>query len=265
MMQSDTFNPFRIIPVLLLEQGRLVKTTRFAKPSYVGDLVNSVRIFNEKEVDELAILDIGASKRGQTPNFKLIKEITDECFMPLAYGGGITDVAHVRRLVEMGVEKVVINSAAMVRPEFVTEAAMAVGSQSVVVSIDVKKGLFGGYGARAVSGSRKVEAASVPALVERMVQAGAGEILLNNIDRDGTLLGYDHELLRLVTAATSVPVISCGGARDVSDLVLAAAQSGAAACAAGALFTYRGPHRAVLLSYPRPAEVNAALKATTPP
>lgn len=263
-MHADAFNPFRIIPVLLLEQGRLVKTTKFAKPSYVGDLVNSVRIFNEKEVDELAILDIGASRRGQAPNFELIKEVTDECFMPLAYGGGVTEVAHVRRLVEMGVEKVVINSAAMLRPALVTEAAMAVGSQSVVVSIDVKKGLLGGYGARAMSGTRKVDSPSLPALVQHMVQAGAGEILLNNIDRDGTLLGYDHGLLRLVAAAASVPVISCGGARDVPDLVQAVAQSGAAACAAGALFTYRGPHRAVLLSYPRPAEVNAALKATTP-
>lgn len=264
-MNSEAFNPFRIIPVLLLENGRLVKTVKFSKPSYVGDLVNSVRIFNEKEVDELAILDIGASKQGVGPNFDLIKEITDECFMPLAYGGGITDVTQVRRLVEMGVEKVVINSAAMQRPGLVTEAAAAVGSQSVVVSIDVRKGLFGGYGARAVSGSRKVDAASLTGLVERMVEAGAGEILLNNIDRDGTLLGYDHDLLRTVTAAARVPVITCGGARDVADLARAVGMSGAAACAAGALFTYRGPHRAVLLSYPRPADVRQALKATSPP
>ncbi|HEV6966455.1 AglZ/HisF2 family acetamidino modification protein [Roseateles sp.] len=262
-MLSETFNPFRIIPVLLLEHGRLVKTVKFSKPSYVGDLVNSVRIFNEKEVDELAILDIGATKKGQPPNFDLIKEVTDECFMPLAYGGGVTEVSHVKRLVEMGVEKVVINSAAMSRPQLVTEAAMAVGSQSIVVSIDVKKGLLGGYGARAVSGTKKVDAKSIPALVEQMVQAGAGEILLNNVDRDGTLLGYDHELLRSVTAAASVPVISCGGARDVADLARAVAQSGAAACAAGALFTYRGPHRAVLLNYPRPFEVNEALKASS--
>lgn len=263
-MHPEAFNPFRIIPVLLLENGRLVKTVKFSKPSYVGDLVNSVRIFNEKEVDELAILDIGASRQGAGPNFDLIKEITDECFMPLAYGGGITDVQQVRRLVEMGVEKVVINSAAMQRPGLVTEAAAAVGSQSVVVSIDVRKGLFGGYGARAVSGSRKVDAPSLTALVERMVDAGAGEILLNNIDRDGTLLGYDHDLLRTVTAAARVPVISCGGARDVADLARAVGVSGAAACAAGALFTYRGPHRAVLLSYPRPADVRQALKATSP-
>ncbi len=264
-MHTNSFNPFRIIPVLLLEQGRLVKTTKFTKPSYVGDLVNSVRIFNEKEVDELAILDIGATKRGQGPNFDLIQEVTDECFMPLAYGGGISEVAQIRRLVTMGVEKVVINSAAMSRPALISEAADAVGSQSIVVSIDVKKGLFGGFGARAVSGSRKVDVSSIQELVERTVRAGAGEILLNNIDRDGTLLGYDHELLRQVTAASSVPVISCGGASGAADLASAVLQSGAAACAAGALFTYRGPHRAVLLNYPRPTEIHAAMNQSRKP
>lgn len=264
-MQASSFNPFRIIPVLLVEQGRLVKTIKFSKPSYVGDLVNSVRIFNEKEVDELAILDISASKRGRGPNFELIREVTDECFMPLAYGGGISEVAHVKRLVQMGVEKVVVNTAAMTDPTFVSAAADAVGSQSVVVSIDVKTSLFGGYGARAVSGSRKVRADSIPKLVQRMVAAGAGEILLNNIDRDGTLLGYDHDLLRQVTAASSVPVISCGGAANHGDLARAVSQSGAAACAAGALFTYRGPHRAVLLNYPRPAEMHAAMNQSPQP
>lgn len=264
-MPANSFNPFRIIPVLLLEQGRLVKTVKFSKPSYVGDLINSVRIFNEKEVDELAILDIGASKRGQGPNFDLIKDVTNECFMPLAYGGGITEAAQVRRLVEMGVEKVIINSAAMARPALVSEAAKEVGSQSVVVSIDVKKAFFGSYQARAVSGSRKVSATSLRALVERFVAAGAGEILLNNIDRDGTLLGYDHALLKQVSAAASVPVISCGGAADVADLGRAVAQSGASACAAGALFTYRGQHRAVLLSYPKPADVNEAMRVSSIP
>ncbi|PND37775.1 imidazole glycerol phosphate synthase subunit HisF [Paucibacter aquatile] len=264
-MPSDSFNPFRVIPVLLLEEGRLVKTIRFSKPSYVGDLINSVRIFNEKEVDELAILDIGASKRGLSPNFDLIKDVTNECFMPLAYGGGISDANQVRKLVEMGVEKVIINSAAMARPALVSEAAKEVGSQSVVVSIDIKKTLFGGYQARSVSGTKKVAAASLQALVKDFVEAGAGEILLNNIDRDGTLLGYDHALLKQVCTVASVPVISCGGAADVADLGKAVAQSGASACAAGALFTFRGPHRAVLLSYPKPAEVNEALRTSSIP
>ena len=258
-MPSNAFNPFRIIPVLLIDQGRLVKTTKFANPSYVGDLVNSVRIFNEKEVDELAILDISASKRRQPPNFELIREVTDECFMPLAVGGGITEVSQVRRLIGMGVEKVIMNSAAMVNSTFISQAADAVGSQSVVVSVDIKKNFFGKYCARSHSGSQPVDTASLPDLVKRLVAAGAGEILLNNIDRDGTLSGYDHALVRQIAGAIDVPVISCGGAMSVVDLARAVVQSGAAACAAGALFTYRGPHRAVLLNYPNPNEVNTAV------
>ena len=192
-MLDTAFNPFRVIPVLLIERGRLVKTIQFKKPSYVGDLVNSVRIFNEKEVDELAILDIGASKIGDGPNFRLIQQVTDECSMPLAYGGGITTVDQIRRLIELGVEKVIINSAAMQRPTLISEAASAVGSQSIVVSIDVKKQFLRGYTVRAVSGAKIVKTNSVPAIVRRMVEAGAGEILLHNIDRDGTLIGYDHD------------------------------------------------------------------------
>jgi imidazole glycerol-phosphate synthase subunit HisF len=159
----------------------------------------------------------------------------------------------------MGVEKAIMNSAAMADMALVSKAADAVGSQSVVVSIDVKKNIFGKYCARALSGSQAVDAGSLPQLVQRLVAAGAGEILLNNIDRDGTQAGYDHALVRQVTSATDVPVISCGGASGVVDLARAVVQSGAAACAAGALFTYRGPHRAVLLNYPNPAEVNTAV------
>ncbi len=260
-MPETNFNPFRVIPVLLVERGRLVKTTKFNKPRYVGDLLNSVRIFNEKEVDEIAILDIGASKFGNGPNFELIKQVTDECFMPLAYGGGISAVDQICRLVGMGVEKVVINTAAMQRLDFISDAARAVGSQSIVVSIDVKKEFLRGYRPRAVSGSKKVITTSLIDLLGSVVDAGAGEILLNNIDRDGTLSGYDHELLRKVTGAVSLPVVTCGGAANIDDLARAAGQSGAAACAAGALFLYRGPHRAVLLSYPRPTDLHAAINA----
>lgn len=259
-MTDTAFNPFRVMPVLLLENGRLVKTTKFAKASYVGDLLNSVRIFNEKEVDEIVILDIAASKTKIGPNFSMVKQVTDECFMPLAYGGGISSVDQIRKLIGMGVEKVVINTAAMNRPCFVSEAAAAVGSQSIVVSVDVKRDLFGSYRARALSGAKKVVTKSLPDLVKSLINAGAGEILLNNIDRDGTLLGYDHDLLSQVTSIASVPVISCGGAANVTDIARAVAKSGAAACAAGALFTYRGPHRAVLLSYPSPKQIYTALQ-----
>jgi cyclase len=259
-MSETLFNPFRVIPVLLVERGRLVKTVRFKKPSYVGDLVNSVRIFNEKEVDELAILDIGASRFGDGPNFDLIRQVTDECFMPLAYGGGVSRVDQIRHLIGIGVEKVIVNSSAMDRLGFVTEAASAVGSQSIVVSVDVKKAFLRGYHARAVSGTRRVKCQSLTQLVRDVVQAGAGEILLNNVDRDGTLDGYDHDLIRLITQEVGVPVVSCGGASGVQDLARAVRHSGAAACAAGALFTFRGPHRAVLLSYPKPAELHAQLR-----
>ena len=255
---QHSFNPFRVIPCLQVEQRRLVKTTRYRNPSYLGDLINSLRIFNEKEVDEIAVLDISATRDRRGPDFDLINEMASECFMPLAYGGGITTVSEIERIIKLGVEKVILNSSALENLDLVRAAASSAGSQSVVVSIDVKKQWFGGYGVFTRSGTKRISG-DLLRTVDAVTEAGAGELLLNSIDKDGTMAGYDHELIKVVTARTTLPVIAAGGASGPSDLVCAVEQSGASAVAAGALFVYRGPHRAVLLSYPSAREIRAYL------
>lgn len=260
MRDVDTaFNPFRIIPVLQVERGRLVKTTAYRNPSYVGDLINSLRIFNEKEVDEIAVLDISATRDRRGPDFALIEEMASECFMPLAYGGGISSVAEIERIIQLGVEKVILNTAALENPDLVRAAADAVGSQSIVVSVDVKKSWLGGYQVYTRSGTKR-SATSLFDTIDSITATGAGELLLNAMSRDGTLEGYDHQLIAAVAARTTLPVIASGGAKDSADFVRAVQQSGASATAAGAQFVYRGPHRAVLLSYPSPRDIRAHLK-----
>lgn len=258
---QTAFNPFRVIPCLQVDRGRLVKTTGYRNPSYVGDLINSLRIFNEKEVDEIAVVDISATRERRGPDFELINEMASECFMPLAYGGGITTVAEIERVIKLGVEKVILNSAALENLDLVRVAAASVGSQSVVVSIDVKKRWLGGYGVFTRSGTRRV-AGDLLRIVDAVTEAGAGELLLNAIDKDGTLSGYDHALIKAVTTRTTLPVIATGGASGSSDLVRAVQQSGASAVGAGALFIYRGRHRAVLLSYPSTRDIYAHLTNT---
>lgn len=249
MNNAQAFNPFRVIPCLQNDGGRVVKTTRFRDSSYVGDLINSLRIFNEKEVDEIAVVDIAATRAGRGPNFELINQMASECFMPLAYGGGISSEAEIKEIIKLGVEKVILNTAALENLDLIRKASKAVGSQSIVVSIDVKRGWFGGYKVFTRSGTKRVSN-DLTSTLDAVSAAGAGEILLNAIDRDGTFLGYDHELIKAVTEKTTLPVIAGGGASDTEDLVRAVELSGASAVAAGALCIYRGPHRAVLLSYP---------------
>jgi len=239
----------RVIPSLLLSGDGLVKTVRFQKPVYVGDPINTVKIFNEKEVDEIAVLDIGATRNGREPNFEKIAEIAGECFMPMAYGGGITSVAQMRRILLSGVEKVILNSIVFRQPQLIRAAADQFGSQSVVVSIDAKPGWFGRYQTRSHGGTVRHSVDPVTAAVEA-VRQGAGEILLNSVDRDGTYLGYDTDLLRKVTSAVCVPVIACGGARNVQDFVAAVRDGGAAAVAAGSMFVFHGVHKAVLVNFP---------------
>lgn len=239
----------RVIPCLLVKDGGLVKTVKFRDPTYVGDPINAVRIFNDKGADELAVLDIAASRAGRGVDFGMISKLTAECFMPLAFGGGIRTLAEIDRLIQMGVEKVILNTVAFERPSFIREAASNVGSQSVVVSIDVDRGLLGGYRVRAPSG------ASVPsrdpAEVARIAEEnGAGEIFLQAIHRDGTLAGYDLELVKRVTSAVRIPVIACGGARTIADLAAAVHEGNASAAAAGSMFVFQGPHRAVLIQLP---------------
>ena len=246
----------RVIPCLLLKNEGLVKTFQFRDPKYVGDPINIVRIFNDKEVDELVLLDIAATVDGKGPNIRLIKEIAEECFMPLAYGGGLHTIEDIRALIGLGVEKVVINTRAVEDPDFISRAADAVGSQSVVVSLDVKKNLMDRYevcthGGRTNTGLDPVE------LVARIEGMGAGEILLNSIDRDGMQKGYDIELIRMVASRVSIPVIACGGAGRTEDLAAAVREGGASAVAAGSLFVFHGKHQAVLISYPDRAELEA--------
>lgn len=246
----------RIIPCLLLSNGGLVKTHRFSEPKYVGDPINAIRIFNEKEVDELILLDIEASKRGVDPDFDLIEQIAGECFMPLCYGGGVRTPEQASRLFALGVEKISIQSAALDDVKIISKIAERYGSQAVVVSVDVIKGGF--WGKRKLYSSRSRSALDVPILefISRCVEAGAGEILLNSVDLDGTMRGMDCDLIREISSRVQVPLIAMGGAGsllDMRDAILA----GASAVAAGAFFVFHGPHRAVLITYPSPGEMES--------
>ena len=248
----------RVIPVLLLHKGGLVKSVRFKDYVYVGDPINAVKIFNEKEIDEIVILDIDATRNKRGPNFRQIEEIAGEAFIPLAYGGGITSMDEVKKLFFLGVEKVILNNAAAKNPKLITEAASLVGSQSVVVSIDVKKSLFGKYKVYTENGTQQVSSDPV-AFAKQMQDAGAGEVFVNVIDRDGTFKGYDVEIIKSITSALSIPVIACGGAGSVADFRLAATEGGASAVAAGSFFVFQRPHKAVLISYPGQNELKENL------
>jgi cyclase len=240
----------RVIPCLLLRGNGLVKTRRFKDPVYIGDPVNAIRIFSEKEVDELVILDIDASRLGKEPNYALIEEMAGEAFMPVAYGGGIRDIEQVKRLIRCGIEKVVVNSSATESLQVIRDSAATFGSQAVVGAIDVKRTLFGGY--RVMSRSATVEVpVSVAQHLRALVDAGAGEILLNSVDRDGTMAGYDLALIREVAGSVTVPVVACGGAGTTEHLREAILNSGASAVAAGSMFVFHGKHRAVLINYPK--------------
>lgn len=238
----------RVIPCLLLRNGGLVKTVNFKDPKYVGDPINAVRIFNEKEVDELTFLDIGATLSGRGPNFELIENIASEAFMPFGYGGGITQVAQIKRLFAIGIEKIVLNTAAGRTPELVSEAASLAGSSSVVVSIDVRRKWLGKCSVHTRGGQHDTRRDPVD-YAQEMERRGAGEILLNSIDRDGTMIGYDIKLLREVAQAVSVPVVAVGGAGDVRHF-REAIDSGASAVSAGSFFVFHGRHKAVLITYP---------------
>lgn len=239
----------RVIPCLLLRGHRLVKTRKFKDAVYIGDPVNAVRIFNEKEVDEIVILDIDASREGREPNYELIAEIAGECFMPVAYGGGITTLEQARKLIRCGIEKVVINSASFETTRFIREIADVFGSQAVVGSIDARKSLFGGYRVFIKSGTIDTKLKPEDHAAS-LVEAGVGEIFLNSIDSDGQMQGYDLELIKKVSLSVNVPLIACGGAGTLDHMRSALKQGGASAVAAGSMFVFYGKHRAVLINYP---------------
>src|SRR5688500_2461656 len=244
----------RVIPCLLLKDGGLVKTIRFSNPKYVGDPINTIKIFNDKEVDELLLLDITASRENKGPAFTTISQIASECFMPLCYGGGVATLDQAKRIVGLGVEKIAINHAAITAPEVVREIADTLGSQAVVVSVNVKKNWRGKYRVFD-SGSGKLTDLDQVEHVERVVGCGAGEVLVNDVDRDGTQQGYDLDLIRRFTDRLSVPVIACGGAWTTEHLRSVVRDSRASAVAAGSMFVFQGPHRAVLISYPAYSEL----------
>lgn len=247
----------RVIPCLLLRNAGLVKTVRFADAKYVGDPINAVKIFNEKEVDELVVFDIEASKRGAEPNYDLLADIASECFMPVCYGGGVNSVDQALRIVQLGIEKIAVNAAAISNPGLVAELSDVLGAQSVVSGIDVKKDWLGRYRVFDAS-SGKLTDRTPEAQAEALARAGAGEIFLNSVDRDGTQEGYDLKLIDKVAKAVSVPVIACGGGGQTEDFVSAVA-AGASAVAAGSLFVFQGRHRAVLISYPPYRELERLL------
>ncbi|WP_256472436.1 AglZ/HisF2 family acetamidino modification protein [Flavobacterium sp. B183] len=243
----------RVIPILLLQNDGLVKTTKFKDPRYVGDPINAIKIFNDKEVDELVFLDILASKGKKSIDYELISNIASECFMPLCYGGGIKDIESIRKILQLGVEKIAINSYAFENPNLIKEAALLFGTSTIVISIDVKKNLFGKYEIWTNGGTKKIKTGLNEAVLE-MEQLGAGEILINSIDKDGTMLGYDCKLIEQVSKLVSIPVVAAGGAGKISDFTTAI-NSGASAVAAGSMFVFHGKHKAVLITYPSRKEI----------
>ena len=250
----------RVIPALLLSGGRLVKTTRFKQPSYVGDPLNAIRIFNEKEVDELMVIDISASRDNFDPNYELVEQIAGECFMPLAYGGGIKTVSQARRLFSLGIEKVCLQSAALANPSLITELANQFGCQSIMVSVDIKKNWLRQPCLYNSATGKFTNSPWMDKLCE-LVSLGAGEVLLNAVDKDGTLSGPELSLINQASTAIDVPLIALGGVSSLAD-IKACVDAGASAVAAGSFFVYHGPHRAVLITYPKYHELEQLFRGS---
>lgn len=245
----------RIIPCLLMHDGGLVKTQQFKDPKYVGDPLNAVKIFNEKAVDELMFLDIDASALEKAPNLTLLRSLAVESRMPLAYGGGIRTADQAAQIIAMGFEKVSISSAALARPALIKEMAEAVGGQSVVVTLDVRKTkLLGGYTVYTHNGREKYKI-NLLEFCQQAAELGAGEIVINSIDRDGMMNGYDLDLARQVRAAISTPMSILGGAGSIDDMQKLIDTVGIVGAAAGSLFVFKGAFRAVLINYARPARL----------
>lgn len=253
----------RIIPCLLIHQGGLVKTQGFKSAKYVGDPINAVKIFNEKEADELVVLDIDATVNGAEPNYGLIAKLAAECRMPLCYGGGIRTAAQASRIIDLGVEKVSISSAAVERPALLGEIAEAVGRQSVVAVLDVRKrsGLFAKGYELCTHNATRAHKLDPFEFAQVLQQAGAGEIVVNSVDRDGQMKGYDLELAARMREVVKVPMTVLGGAGSLDDLQALIARCGVLGAAAGSLFVFKGPYRAVLISYPTHAQKTQLLKA----
>lgn len=249
----------RIIPSLLIHENGLVKTVNFKNPKYVGDPINAVKIFNEKAVDELAIFDIDATVLGKEPNYSLIERLASQSMMPLCYGGGVKTVEQAQRIFSLGIEKIALSSAVLHNPKLITEISERVGAQSVIVVLDVKKKLLGGYEVYTHNG-KKATGINPFKFVEEAQKLGAGEIVINSIDKDGVMKGYDLDLIAKVREKISLPMTVLGGAGSLQDIEKVIDQHGVIGVAAGSLFVFKGPYKAVLINYPTQLEKNTIFK-----
>ena len=243
----------RIIPSLLIQDNGLVKTVNFKNPKYVGDPINAVRIFNEKEVDELAIFDIDATAKGLEPNYSLIERIANQSRMPLCYGGGVKTVEQAQKIFGLGIEKIALSSAVLHNPELITQIANRVGAQSVIVVLDVKKKLFGGYEVYSHNG-KKSTGINPFDFAEKAQRLGAGEIIINSIDQDGVMKGFDMNLIDKVRDKISLPLTVLGGAGELQHIQQVIHKHGVIGVAAGSLFVFKGVYKAVLINYPEKGE-----------
>jgi cyclase len=237
----------RIIPALLLDDGKLIKTIKFTEPKYVGDPINVVRIFNEKKVDEILILDIYASSRNEKPDFELIKSLARECRMPFCYGGGINSVKDAEKIISFGVEKVALGSAAVNNPEILTKISEKIGIQSLAVIIDIKKEK-NEYKIYTQNGIKRTDL-NFKKFIKLISNYGVGEIIINNIDKDGTMLGYDLQIFEEIKNIITTPFTMLGGAKDIDDISKLIKSAHPVGAAAGSLFVFKGKFRAVLVSY----------------
>jgi len=249
----------RIIPCLQLIDDSLVKTIKFKKPSYIGDPINTVRIFNELEVDELCFLDIRASLQNRSPNYKILSEIANECFMPLSYGGAIKDEFTAKKILSIGYEKIILNTAAIETPSLITKIAKYSGNQSVVVSIDVKKSIFGSYSIFSKGGSKKIKINPVD-WAKQVEEAGAGELLITSMNNEGTWSGFDIEMIKIITDSVSIPVIANGGAGSITDIGRAVLEGGASAVALGSMLVYQQKGMGVLVNFPDAKKLKRVLE-----
>ncbi len=244
----------RVIPILLLHNKGLVKTVKFKNSKYVGDPLNAIKIFNEKEVDELIFLDIDASKKDTEPDYELIKDFASECFMPVCYGGGISTIEQIKKIFALGIEKISLNCTVLHDLDLVRESSKVFGNQSIVVTVDIKKSFLGKYQVYNHV-RRKVETMNLLSYVQEIEKAGAGEILINNVDLDGIQKGYDLQLMKMITENVNIPIVACGGAGSLEDFKVVKDQANVSAVAAGSFFVFHGKHKAVLITYPKYQEL----------
>lgn len=258
MLLISGMRRYRVIPVLMLHQGGLYKSVKFKNHRYVGDPINAVRIFNDKEVDEMIVLDIDATCEKREPDFRLLSELAGEAFMPMGYGGGLSSIDQVKRVLYEGYEKVIFNHAAIHNLQLIEQTARLFGSSSTVVSIDAGKNWMGKYKVYEQQGGKAIST-SLADHVQLVANAGAGEIFISSIDKDGTFEGYDIPLIKQVSSSVDIPVIANSGAATVQDFKMAIEEGGASAVAAGSMFVFKMPHKAVLITYPDEASLRSLI------